>query len=611
MQAGLLPPCKGGSDHLLGEVLAHRASAAATEPIGNDSEQRFAFGQGQGDDDEISQALNATSSIFSSPRSPKKRRIDEISMISLSAQGVTEMVEWAVDKALRDFASKQTRDILTSSVRNVRDEMEKTVEEMRSHMTQMMGEAMATMRAEAETRANAMLQTLLERVSGMIPGSVFSNSETDNRTRQATIQKVGNQTQNASQIPQVAKQTWAQRFGSGTQATSGWTTVSGRRKPSNTKTVLKKHPTDQRRILFARQSPTQQCDPRDIMLAINKALAREGADCTVRLVGLKYTKRGNLSGLTVEQACADDLLEYAATVLAAARTLDPAVASVEKTEKWRKLRVHGVSLDRYLCEGGLELAREEIESMTGESLPYAPRWIRSDGLEERFHSTSITRSSLVVTVKSKTAADTIMAKGLSFGGRRHEAEKFWMKGEGGICMHCCGRDHFGKCREAARCYVCADDHAGSEHRCQTESCGKKLMPCEHHAAKCTNCGGKHMATSPRCPEKWQKQQRRKNESTEQPDRPTEKDLGETLCPRSNSTAEEPARKEGSERPSELRSTPPMPETPSESSQAPTPEQNRNRLPLEMEVEMDIETPSPTPTQRRMTQFTISDDSFTA
>jgi hypothetical protein len=402
MQAGLLPPCKGGADPFLGEVLANRASTATTEPIGNVSEQRFAFGQGQGDQNETSQAVRATGSIFSSPRSPKKRRIDEISMVSLSAQGVTEMVEWAIDKALREFALKQTRDTMTSSVRNVRDEMDKIVEEMRSHMAQMMGEAMATMRAEAKLRANAMLQTLLEIVSGIIPGSMFSNSETANRPRQVTIQKVGNQMQNTSQITQVAKQTWAQRFGTGTQATSDWTTVSGRRKPSNTKTVLKKHPADQRRVLFLRQSPRQQCDPGDIMLAINKALAREEADCTARLVGLKYTKRGNLSGLTVEQAREDDLLEYAAMVLAAARTLDPAVTLVEKTEKWRKLRVHGVSLDRYLCEGGMDLAREEIESMTGESLPHAPRWIRSDGLEEKFHSASVTRSSLVVTVKSKT-----------------------------------------------------------------------------------------------------------------------------------------------------------------------------------------------------------------
>lgn len=121
----MLPPCKGGPDPFLGEVFTQRASAAATEPIGNVSEQRFAFGQGQGDNDERLRAIRATTSIFSSPGSPKKRQIDEVSMISLSAEGVTEMVEWAVNKAQLDFASKQTRDALTSIVGNVREEWRK------------------------------------------------------------------------------------------------------------------------------------------------------------------------------------------------------------------------------------------------------------------------------------------------------------------------------------------------------------------------------------------------------------------------------------------------------------------------------------------------------
>jgi hypothetical protein len=29
-----------------------------------------------------------------------------------------------------------------------------------------------------------------------------------------------------------------------------------------------------------------------------------------------------------------------------------------------------------MAEGGLELARREIELMAGEQLPYAPRWIK-------------------------------------------------------------------------------------------------------------------------------------------------------------------------------------------------------------------------------------------
>jgi hypothetical protein len=54
-------------------------------------------------------------------------------------------------------------------------------------------------------------------------------------------------------------------------------------------------------------------------------------------------------------------------------------------------------------------AREEVEMMTGEQLPYAPRWIKG--------------STLVLTVESKQAADSILAKGLSFDGRRYETEK--------------------------------------------------------------------------------------------------------------------------------------------------------------------------------------------
>ena len=87
--------------------------------------------------------------------------------------------------------------------------MEKTVKEMQVHMTQMMNEAIATnvMRAEAKIRAKAMLQTLLERMSGSILGRVASKSETVDKQRQKTTPKVRTQTQDVPQIPQVAKQT--------------------------------------------------------------------------------------------------------------------------------------------------------------------------------------------------------------------------------------------------------------------------------------------------------------------------------------------------------------------------------------------------------------------
>jgi hypothetical protein len=183
------------------------------------------------------------------------------------------------------------------------------------------------------------------------------------------------------------------------------------------------------------------------------------------------------------------------------KKLDPEVAYTEKTERWLKLRVHGVELDHYMSESGLDVAREEIELMTGEQLPFAPRWIKGDTLAERFNSGSIKRSTLVLTVKSKKAADVILAKGLTFGGRRHEVERFWERGEGGICIRCCGRDHFGQYTEDPKCFLCAENHEGSKHECTAEGRSKRSGSCEHHVAKCVNCEGPHPATSSRCSER--------------------------------------------------------------------------------------------------------------
>ena len=57
-----------------------------------------------------------------------------------------------------------------------------------------MTEAIAIIRVEAETRANAILQILLKKISGIILRSIASKREASNRMRQATTLKVGNHT---------------------------------------------------------------------------------------------------------------------------------------------------------------------------------------------------------------------------------------------------------------------------------------------------------------------------------------------------------------------------------------------------------------------------------
>jgi hypothetical protein len=138
----------------------------------------------------------------------------------------------------------------------------------------------------------------------------------------------------------AAQLTWAEVTGMGTQTTTGWITVTNGNKE------LKKHPLDQRRVLFARNSQSHACDLRDIMFEVNTALAHTCAHVAVRLINLRYTEKGNLSGVVREIACAGDLLEFTPAVSSTVHKRDPAAINVEKTEKWRKLCVHRFALYR-------------------------------------------------------------------------------------------------------------------------------------------------------------------------------------------------------------------------------------------------------------------------
>jgi hypothetical protein len=439
--------------------------------------------------------IQAREAIGLNQQSPKKRKAD--GDLCFPVYGLTDEVERGVARALQDVQ----RDTSSRMVQSLREEVKTSINHMRVHLSRLVADAVAKVQIEADRRTEAVLQRLMKKFNVTLKDSDTTQSE---KAQTMPRQKQAQQSTWARVARDVGPQTQIARD-VGPQ-TTGWTTVGGYKTKQKASQALKKHAKDQRRVLFIREASTNRSDPRDVMLEINKALAQAGANTNtaVRLIEMRYTRKGHLSGLVSENVRADDLLEHTVAVTAAARRRDAAVRDVEKTEKWRKLRVHGVSLDRYIGEGQLELAREEIELMTGTTLAYVPRWLNSGRtLLERFDNGSIEHSTIVVTVRSKQAADTMMAKGLSFGGRRHEVEKFWEKGEGGICTHCCGRDHFGKCTEVAKCFVCAEEHEGAEHRCPMDGCGKEAMVCEHQAAKCANCGGKHMATSMRCPEKRQ------------------------------------------------------------------------------------------------------------
>lgn len=490
-------------------------SAEATEPIGSSAEYHLSqVGGRDRQNDNATEIEKHTVTLRPLHQSsPKKRKADNDVVLYLSDEEFADAFEKIAEKIWKKLSSQTVMNAPADEAHRFREEMQNSIKEVQTHFTQLLSDAVAKVQAEAEKHAEVMLQRVRQSLKNAPQATCACTtaSSTNSRGQEHVTQEASpnGRTQGELRSKQATQQTWSKIVQRAAKSATAWTTVVNNR---NKKT--KKHPIEQRRILFLRSNSAPASDPREVMFEVNKALAHAKADVTVRLTNLRYSKKGHLSGLMNESACADDLLGYGPLVLTAAQEVDPTITDVEKTERWRKMRVHGVTLDRYLKEGGLGLAREEIE-LTGVPLAYEPHWIKNDTLAERFHTGAIKQSTLVVTVKSKQASDTMLAKGLLFGGKRHEVERFWLPGEGGICTHCCGPDHFGKCTEQAKCFVCAGEHEGAKHLCATTGCGKKSEPCDHEVARCANCGGQHMATSRRCPERMQRARKHKEKpSTE-------------------------------------------------------------------------------------------------
>lgn len=379
--AGMSALSKGGEGTTSSDVQGSATCGEASQPIGS----QFHFtapGIRSG-----SRTNGETRRHIKGPTSPKKRRTDVGFDSSIDGSTLLHAMQDMIAEALSGLTRDRAVAGCSHDAHDPRAEMEKHFQRVQLGLTQLVTTEMAKMRAEADRRADSMLQSLKELLASTLkPETSATRSQLGKSAPQ----------EGTAHTPEVQREQTAWAKITAPSTGNGWTTVT------NGKKKVKKHPRDQRRVLFVRNVQTHNCDPRDIMFEVNKALAHARAHVTVRLTSMGYTEKGNLTGMMSENASAEELLNYASVVMAAVKKLDPEVAYMEKTERWLKLRVHGVALDRYMTEGGLDVAREEIELMTSEQLPYAPRWIKSDTLAERFDSGSIKRSTLVLTVKSKS-----------------------------------------------------------------------------------------------------------------------------------------------------------------------------------------------------------------
>jgi hypothetical protein len=256
-----------------------------------------------------------------------------------------------------------------------------------------------------------------------------------------------------------------------------------------------------RRIIFRRDRGhvAPRANREEIILALNRVLARKGLPVFVRIIDAGYTTTGAISALLEKGALGTMVIpHYRDALIAAICQADPAVVSVELSEQWHRVKVHGVPLRRYLTLG-LGLAREEIELSTNYRLKRDPKWLR-DPKELREEDKK--GSTIVVTVGSLEEARTMLINGLRFGGRRFSTEHFWQMGADSVCPRCCGIGHtsYRACGDRPPCcYICAGNHEGIEHACKVITCQAKTgTACIHLPAKCGNCGGDHLATARLC-----------------------------------------------------------------------------------------------------------------
>lgn len=241
------------------------------------------------------------------------------------------------------------------------------------------------------------------------------------------------------------------------------------------------------------------------MLALNEALQKAGVEPKTRFIRVKYAPSGSISALLTEKSDATILLPQQSNMLTrAAKAIDDAVIGVEILEHWHRLKVHGMSLDRYFGPGNMELLKREVESSTGISLKTIPRWlINENRLREQQESNNKRGSAIVITVSNKMEAKRLIASSLRFGGAIRKVEKYWEAGPRSVCMKCCGIGH--KCQGSCgnrpeKCIMCAGAHPANEYRYGVDGCkiGKGKL-CVHVKAQCANCQGNHQANSTRCP----------------------------------------------------------------------------------------------------------------
>jgi len=224
-------------------------------------------------------------------------------------------------------------------------------------------------------------------------------------------------------------------------------------------------------------------------------------------MNVKRNAKGAITTITYPNATTEMALQYCDMSITAARTVDKGVVDVEENESWDRLKIHAVSLIRYMGTGteGLQKMREEFETENeGIVIRTQVRWLANPRtIREWRPNGEIAVSSVVFILKGSRVAQSLVKKGIKAAGVWYRVETYTNEGPDSTCELCCGCGHIeNKCGSKPKCSYCSGHHRTSDHKCNVVGCtAKQGSLCGHTLEMFPNCKGNHITFSSRCVKK--------------------------------------------------------------------------------------------------------------
>jgi hypothetical protein len=165
------------------------------------------------------------------------------------------------------------------------------------------------------------------------------------------------------------------------------------------------------------------------MTAINNCLYMKGAPHFHRVAHVTRNSKGTIMATSAPGVDAKTLItHYRNEMVNTIREVDWAVLDVHELEKWIKLKVHSIPLNRFMGKGthGVQKLQLEIQA-NHHDVQVLPSiyWLGNPcTIKERYQAGDIQSSSTVFTVKGSKAAEALITKGVLLGGARFTVDYY-------------------------------------------------------------------------------------------------------------------------------------------------------------------------------------------